>query len=271
MSVLQFVNKETPVHNLSPLTKIFILLSFFAISLYSYNLVVLLIIILGSLIIWIIADIPFRDFKMVAGVLAGMSFLFILFNGFFYFFGETPLFHLFGATFTLEGLVFGIAMTAKVGAVVTSIPVLTMTTPVSKLMVALAKLRLPYKFIFAFGTAIRFVPLVQETYVNIQDAQKLRAHDMDAMNVLNRVRKGLVPILIPLFLSLLRKAQDMDVAIESRAFGAPVERTYIESINLRLLDALFIGLTIVFCGGLFIASRHLGLEAGLAGIFELVR
>jgi energy-coupling factor transport system permease protein len=271
MSVLQFVNKDTLVHHLSPLTKIFILLSFFMISLYSYNLVVLLIIIMGSLIIWKIARIPLKDFKMVAAVLAGMSVLFIVFNGFFYYFGETVLFEFLGGSFTLEGLIFGIAMTAKVGAVISSIPVLTMTTPVSKLMAALAKLKLPYKFIFAFGTAMRFVPLVQETYINIQDAQKLRAHDLDEMNIINRIRKGLVPIVIPLFLSLLRRAQDMDIAIESRAFGAPVKRTYMESIDLQALDFVFIGMTILFCGSLFITSRQLGLEAGLAGIFELVK
>jgi energy-coupling factor transport system permease protein len=271
MSVLQFVNKDTLVHRLSPLTKIFMLVSFFVVSLYSYNLIVLLIIILAALIVWQLGKIPMSEFKMVATVLAGMSFLFIFFNGFFYYFGETPLFTLFKWTFTLEGLIFGIAMTVKVGSVVAAIPILTMTTPVSRFMAALAKLKLPYKFIFAFGTAMRFVPLVQETFGDIQDAQKLRAHDLDEMNLIDRVRKGLVPIVIPLFLSLLRKAQDMDVAIESRAFGAPVERTYMESIDLGFSDGVFILLTIVFCVGLIAGSEYLGLEAGLAGIQELVK
>jgi energy-coupling factor transporter transmembrane protein EcfT len=94
---------------------------------------------------------------------------------------------------------------------------------------------------------------------------------LDEMNLIDRVRKGLVPIVIPLFLSLLRKAQDMDVAIESRAFGAPVERTYMESIDLGFADGIFILLTIVFCVGLIAGSEYLGLEAGLAGIQELVK
>jgi energy-coupling factor transport system permease protein len=271
MSVLQFVNKDTVVHRLSPLTKIFILVSLFVVSLYSYNLVVLLIIILAALIVWQLARIPLKDFKMVAAVLAGMSFLFIFFNGFFYYFGETPLFNLFSWTFTLEGLIFGIAMTVKVGSVIAAIPILTMTTPVSRFMAALAKLKLPYKFIFAFGTAMRFVPLVQETLADIQDAQKLRAHDLDKMNIIQRIRHGMVPIVIPLFLSLLRKAQDMDVAIESRAFGAPVTRTYLESIEFRFSDVVFIIITLIFCVGLVVGSEILGLEAGLSGITELIK
>jgi energy-coupling factor transport system permease protein len=271
MSVLQFINKNTLIHRLSPLTKIFMLVSLFIISLYSYNLVILLIIIAGVMVVWGIARIPLRNLKMAGAVLAGMMVLFVFFNGFFYYFGVTPLFTLFKWTFTLEGLFFGIAMTAKVAAVILAIPILTMTTPVSRFMAALAKLKLPYKFIFAFGTAMRFVPLVQETYSDIQDAQKLRAHDLDEMNFVNRVRYGFVPIVIPLFLSLLRKTQDLDIAIESRAFGAPVQRTYLESIQLQANDILFILITLLFCVGLIVSSNIFGLEAGLSGIYEIIR
>lgn len=271
MSVLQFINKDTIVHRLSPLTKIFMLVNLLVVSLYSFNLVVLLIIIAGILLVWWIAQISLRDFKMTLAVLMGMSVLFVFFNGFFYYFGTTPLFTLFKWTFTVEGLVFGIAMTAKVAAVILAIPILTMTTPVSRFMAALAKLKLPYKFIFAFGTAMRFVPLVQETFSDIQDAQKLRAHDLDKMNIFNRVRYGFIPIVIPLFLSLLRKTEDMDVAIESRAFGASVQRTYLESITLEVIDYLFITATLIFCVALIVGSIKLGLEAGLAGIYEIIR
>ena len=270
MSVLQFINKETTIHRLSPLTKVFMLLSLFAISLYSYNLAVLMVIVVSVLTLWAIARIPLRNLKMAGAVLVGMMVLFVFFNGFFYYFGETPLFTLYKWTFTVEGLFFGFAMTAKVAAVILSIPILTMTTPVSKFMAALAKLKLPYKFIFAFGTAMRFVPLVQETYTAIQDAQKLRAHNLDEMNIINRIRHGFIPIVIPLFLSLLRKTQDMDIAIESRAFGAPIKRTYLESIQLQSVDILFITATLLFCSSLIVTSKILGLEAGLAGINELI-
>ncbi len=266
MSVLQFVNRRTLVHQLSPLTKLFVVACLWTVSLISVDLVVLSIVIAGCLLVWVLARIPLGGFKLVLSVVAGLGVLFVLFNGFFYFRGVTPLFHLFKWTFTLEGMLLGIAVTAKIASVVTAVPILTMTTPISRLMAALDAIKVPYKFNFAFGMAMRFVPLVQETFENIRDAQRLRAHDVDAMNLVDKIRKGYVPLIVPLFLSLLRKSQDMDVAIESRAFGAPVKRSNMQDISLHRWDWVFIVGVVVFCGGLLVGSLWLGLGAGLMGL-----
>ncbi len=268
MSILAFVNRDTPVHRLSPLTKLFMLACLWAVSLLSFNLIVLSLLIAGCLVVWALARIPISDFKTVLAVLGGMSFLLVLFNGFFYFRGATPLFQFLGATFTLEGLIFGVTVSVKVASVLAALPILTMTTPVSRLMAALATLRLPYKFVFAFGMALRFVPLVQETYNDIRDAQRLRAHDVEAMNPLDKVRRGYLPLIVPLFLSLLRRAQDMDVAVESRAFGAPVKRTCVEDVGLRAMDVVFVLSTLLFCGGLLAGALLLGWGGGLSGVLE---
>ncbi len=268
MNVLAFTNLDTPIHRLSPLTKLLMVACLWTVSMISFNLVVLLAVIGGCLVLWVLARIPLSGFKMVLTVLAGVSVLFILFNGFFYYQGETVLFQVLGLTFTLEGAIFGVAVSVKVASVVAAVPILTMTTPVSQLMAALAALKLPFKFIFAFGTAMRFVPLVQETYEAIRDAQVLRAHDVKQMKLFQKLTKGYLPIVVPLFLSLLRKSQDMDVAIESRAFGAPVKRTYLESVGLKALDGVFIVAILLFCGGLIFASITLGLEGGLTGVMQ---
>jgi energy-coupling factor transport system permease protein len=268
MNVLAFTNLDTPIHRLSPLTKLLMVACLWTVSLLSFNLIVLLIVIAGCLVLWVVARIPLGGFKVVLTVLTGMSVLFILFNGFFFFGGATPLFQIGRWTFTLEGAVFGVAVSVKVASVVAAVPILTMTTPVSSLMAALAALRLPYKFIFAFGTAMRFVPLVQETYNDIRDAQLLRAHDVKEMRLYERLTKGYLPIVVPLFLSLLRKSQDMDVAIESRAFGAPVKRTYVQRVGLHAMDVVLIVLILLFCGGLLVSSVLLGLEAGLTGVMQ---
>ena len=268
MNVLAFMNLDTPIHRLSPLTKLFMLACLWTVSLLSFNLVVLLAVIAGCLVLWVLARIPLSGFKTVLGVLAGVSVLFILFNGFFFFGGETVLFQIGRWAFTLEGAIFGLAVSVKVGSVVAAVPILTMTTPVSQLMAALATLKLPYKFIFALGTAMRFVPLVQETYEEIRDAQRLRAHDVAEMKLWHKVTRGYLPIIVPLFLTLLRKSQDMDVAIESRAFGAPVKRTYVESTGLQATDYLYLVAIILFCGGLLATATLLGLEGGLGGVMK---
>jgi len=239
-----------------------------SVSLLSFNLVVLSAVIACSSLIWVMGRIPVRGLKLPLAVLTGMSALFVVFNGFFYFSGVTPLFSLGELTFTLEGALFGLAVSVKMASVVAAVPILAVTTPVSQLMAALAMLRLPYKFIFALGTAMRFVPLVQETYADIRDAQRLRAHDVAKMKLFSKLTRGYLPVMVPLFLSLLRKSQDMDVAIESRAFGAPVKRTYVESVRLGPLDWLLGGTVFLLCVALIAGSVYFGLEGGLTGVLQ---
>jgi energy-coupling factor transport system permease protein len=129
------------------------------------------------------------------------------------------------------------------------IPLLTSTTTLPKLMAGFATIRLPYKFIFTFGVAMRLVPLVTSTYFDILASQRLRGHDLSEMNYFQKLVKGYVPLFIPLVLTMLRRTADMDVAMESRGFGAPVKRTYLEEIKPSKLDAIALGFAaIAFCG-----------------------
>jgi len=135
---------------------------------------------------------------------------------------------------------FGIAMSLKVIAIITCVPILTMTTPTSKLIVALSKLRVPYSLIFVLAIAMRFTPLIMMTYNEIIEAQKIRGHDIDKMNLISRLRKAYIPIVTPLFISVLRHADELQISIESRAFGAVKERTYIEEIKIGAADVFAI-------------------------------
>ncbi len=74
---------------------------------------------------------------------------------------------------------------------------------------------------------------------------------------------------IPLLLSLLHKSQSLDIAIESRAFGAPGRRTYIDEIRPGTADWLVMAIATLYCGGLFVASIVNGWGAGLVGIVKL--
>jgi hypothetical protein len=73
------------------------------------------------------------------------------------------------------------------------------------------------------------------------------------------------PIFIPLLLSLLRKTNDMDIAIESRAFGAPVKRSYLDDVRLQRRDYLAILIVLAFGVGLMWLSSYMGWGAGVTG------
>lgn len=233
---LRHARGETVIHRLNPLTKILIVLLFWLISLGQFNPVVLIAMIAVALVLWWVARIPLRSFVRLLAVLSVVFLVLTIINGFMFYNGRTVLFTVGPLRFTLEGFLFGITISLKILSVVTFIPVLTFTTPMPRLMAAMARLRLPYKFIFTFGVAMRFTPLVAETYRDIVASQRLRAYDLREMPVVQRVFRGYVPIFIPLILTLLRRAADLDIAIESRAFGAPVARTYLEELRFHLAD-----------------------------------
>jgi energy-coupling factor transport system permease protein len=132
-----------------------------------------------------------------------------------------------------------------------------MTTPTSGIMTAMSKLRIPHTATFMFVSALSFTTLLFEMWGSIVDAQKLRAFDIDSMNVIKRAFKAYIPILTPLILLLFRKANDFQIAMETKGFGAPIKPTEIEVLTARPADyawlaffiAVFVTCTVLKFGG----------------------
>jgi energy-coupling factor transport system permease protein len=247
---LRHARESSPIHALNPITKLLVVLIFWLISLGSFNPVVLIGLIAAALAIWRVARIPLRGFVHLLVALSIIFAVLTLINGFMFYNGRTEIFRVGSQKFTVEGVWFGVTISLKILSVVTFIPVLTFTTSMPRLMAALARLRLPYKFIFTFGVAMRFTPLVAQTFRDIVASQRLRAYDLRAMALPKRIVRGYIPIFLPLILTLLRRASDLDVAIESRAFGAPVRRTYLEELTFGPLDYAFIVVSLAVLVGM---------------------
>ena len=194
LGFMEYELKDTVVHNMNPITKLMLLAVILLGSILLRDIFSLSILVIFGLIWWAFARISPKKLKVLITAILGLVVLFTVAQGFFYFRGKTPLFYFFGYPFTLEGFVFGIAMSLKVVAIIICVPILTMTTPTSKLIVALSKLRVPYSLIFVLATAMRFTPLIMMTYNEIIEAQKIRGHDIDKMNLISRLRKAYIPI-----------------------------------------------------------------------------
>jgi len=246
MLALRIAQLDSPINRLNPLTKLILVLIYWGTALLTFDIRVLAFLCLISICIYPFSRIPFfRVMKRPLFVMFIIFMIFITVNGFMFYGGETPLFYLHKWPFYLEGLLFGIAVSMKVLSVLLVIPLLTMTTPLPKFMAALSKLKLPYKFVFALGMAMRLVPLATATYFDILAAQRLRGHDLSSMNYIKRLVSGYVPLFIPLVLTMMRRASDMDIAIESRGFGAPVQRTNVEDLSFRRNDYMAIALALI--------------------------
>lgn len=262
MEAQKLARLSSPIHRLNPLVKLFTVALYWVIGLITLNPLVHGTLAIVSMAIYPIARLSLKTIRILLLILTPIFILFIIVNGFLYDVGgsqiygiggsqKTVLFHLFKWPFSLEGVFFGASVDLKILSIVLMIPLLTMTTTLPKFMAALAKLRLPYKFIFTFGVAMRLVPLVTSTYFDIMASQRLRGHDLSEMNYFKRIVKGYVPLFIPLVLTMLRRTSDMDIAIESRGFGAPIERTYLEDISPRGSDFVILGIVILFFGAIF--------------------
>jgi energy-coupling factor transport system permease protein len=247
----EYFKADTFIHKLSPLSKALYLLLTTALALlcnFIEDVVVMVVWLIIGLIFLYRAKISVKSFSFALKIMSAV-FLFIIITQGFMYRDHTPLFiigHLkiWGGAdigvFTLEGLLFGISVVIRILMIIVAVPILTMTTSPAKLIALTQKLKIPYKYAFMVLSAIRFTPVVYESWERISDAQKLRALDIDSMNIINKARKAYIPIITPLVLSLFRNALDLEVAIQSRGFGAPAKRTSIEEVKLTRNDYIFI-------------------------------
>ena len=142
---------------------------------------------------------------------------------------------------------------------------LTYTTSPIALTDALESLLSPLKLIkvpvhelsMMMCIALRFIPTLIEETDKIISAQKARGADFETGSLIRRA-KALIPILVPLFVSAFRRADELATAMECRCYHGGKGRTRLKVLRFQPRDylALFVG---VFLVGAVIALRHFGL------------
>lgn len=272
----KYVEKDTLMHRLHPITKALLLLAALLLALiftYDYSIISLLIVLAFELILWKIGGIEFWRVALVIKVLMGIFLFFIFVQGFLYRGGVTPLFAIGHfklwekdiGVFTLEGLLYGLFISAKILVVVIAAIIFVMTTSIIKMSALAHSLRLPYSFSFTLLAGLRFAPLIFKSFSDIKDAQKLRAFDIDRMNIIVRAFKAYVPILTPLILNLLRRGMELQISIESRGYGATRNPTQLEELSLKPSDLVMLAIVIaVFSISIFV---NYTIAPGLYGSF----
>lgn len=252
----KYVEKNTLMHRLHPITKALLLLAALLLALiftYDYSVIPLLLVLGFELILWRIGGIEFWRVALVIKVLMGIFLFFILVQGFLYRGGVTPLFAIGHfklwekdiGEFTLEGLLYGLFISTKILVVVIAAIIFVMTTSITKMSALAHSLRLPYSFSFTLLAGLRFAPLIFKSFSDIKDAQKLRAFDIDRMNMIVRAFKAYVPILTPLILNLLRRGMELQISIESRGYGATKNPTQLEELSIRPQDIVMLTVVIL--------------------------
>ena len=166
---------------------------------------------------------------------------------------------------TFEGIRSAIAMVLRIVMLIMGTFLMTYTTsPISltdgleHLLSPLKKLKMPiHELSMMMSIALRFIPTLIEETDKIMSAQKARGADFESGNVFQRA-KALVPILVPLFISAFRRADELATAMECRCYHGGEGRTALHVLRYQTADYLaLVGFTLLAAG--IIMLKHLGL------------
>jgi energy-coupling factor transport system permease protein len=180
----------------------------------------------------------------------------------------TTLVHFWIFTITNEGLIQAIRMAIRLMYLIIGSSIMTLTTTPNQLTDAMENLFLPLKYIHVpvheiammMSIALRFIPILMEETDKIMKAQIARGADFESGNFISRI-KSMVPLLVPLFVSAFRRANDLAMAMEARCYHGGDSRTQMKPLRFRkrdgiafLIIALFLAASILFCifGGFWI-------------------
>ena len=157
--------------------------------------------------------------------------------------GDTPLFSVWRFTVTLEGVYFAIKMCLRIMLLIIGSSLLTLTTTpikltdgIESLLKPFAKIGVPAHDIAMMMTiALRFIPTLLDETDKVIKAQQARGADFDTGNLASKA-KALVPILVPLFISAFRRADELAMAMEARCYNGGNKRTRMNVMRITSID-----------------------------------
>jgi energy-coupling factor transport system permease protein len=238
----QYFPGNSAIHRLDPRTKLVLLVAyivalFLAVSWISYG-VMLAFLLISIAISRVPAKAFLKGMKPLIFILVFTGILNLLYTG-----GETVLVQFWVITITLEGIIRAFFMVARILMLIAGTFLLTYTTsPIAltdgleSLLSPLKKIKIPvHELSMMMCIALRFIPTLIEETDKIMSAQKARGADFESGKLMERV-KALVPILVPLFISAFRRADELATAMECRCYQGGDGRTKMKILRMHGCD-----------------------------------
>lgn len=253
----QFFPGDSALHRLDPRTKI-LLTIVFIVSVFLVNTPLGFLILLASVISLILASgismkVILKGIKPIIFVLIFTAIINVFLTK-----GESePLVDFLFIKIYKEGIFRAIFMSLRVILLIvgTSVMLTYTTSPISltdgieSLLSPLKKIGVPvHVFAMMMTIALRFIPTLIEETEKIMNAQKSRGADFSSGSIVKRA-KALIPIIIPLFVSSFKRADELAVAMECRCYRGDKNRTKLVKLTYRKLDVLWF-----IIGTLFLAA-----------------
>lgn len=259
----QYYPAESPVHAMDPRAKIaiaaiFMVILFFGNNFYAFAL-------MGAF-----AFVAATMSKVPAGLLLRglrpIVFIMLFTLVFHLFLTPGPVMFKVGpVTATWSGLVQGLFVGVRLVILIMFTSLLTLTTSPIELTDGLEDLLKPFtrlgvpahELAMMMTIALRFIPTLLEEAERIMKAQMARGADFESGNMVKRA-KSLVPLLVPLFVSAFRRADDLAMAMEARCYRGGEGRTRMRQFRLHLRDYLAFALVLVVSAGVIFLRVRIG-------------
>ena len=244
---------DTPIHNLSGLTKLLGFLILTGAVMFSYDLRVILCVMVFSFIVLRISKITFSQIKIMViyvlvflAVNALLTFVFAPGYGTEVYGTRHVILELFGKyDVTTETLFFIITKFAKYASVIPLGMIFLLTTDPSELASSLNAIGVHYKIAFAFSLTLRYFPDIQRDYRDISQAQQARGLEMsNKAKIWDRFKRAL-SIILPLILSTLDRIETITNAMDLRGFGKYKKRTWYSRRKLNRGDVTALVISVV--------------------------
>ena len=244
----QYIPGDSLIHRLDPRTKLissiwFIMLIFLATGFPSYALLAIIVLIAAF-----VSEVPIsyyiKGLKPLTFLILITVSLQLIFSQ-----GEHIIFELGWLQITMEGLVNAIKIIIRFILIIFMSTILTLTTTpleiadgIESLLGPLKRFKVPVQEIaLVLSIALRFVPTLMEETETIMNAQKSRGVEFSSGNLIERMKK-VIPLLIPLFISSIDRADQLATAMTARGYRGGDHRTKLRELNWNQRDYLVFGL-----------------------------
>ena len=249
------------VHRFDPRLKLVLTIAYIVLLFAASNPLGLTLSILFLGVMYKVAKIPVKMIgKSLKPILPIVLFTAVL-NLFFVSGEGDPLVHFWFLTIYAEGVRYAVLMAVRVMALIAGTSLLTYTTSpivltdaIEQLLKPLGKLHFPvHELAMMMSIALRIIPTLIEETDKIMNAQKARGAQLDTGKMTDRV-KALVPVLIPLFISAFRRADELAMAMECRCYRGGTGRTRLKVLRCEKQDYIDLAVCIA-CFAVILASR----------------
>ena len=260
ITIGQYFPGKSFVHRLDPRVKILLTVLYIVMLFAALGFLGLGVGMIYLLIAFLISGIPIKMMlKSIRPILPIIIFTGLL--NLFFVDGGTLLFSWWIFNVTTEGVRTMVFMAVRIVFLICGTSLLTDTTSpitltdaIERLLSPLKKIKFPaHEIAMMMTIALRFIPTLIEEADKIMSAQKARGADLETGSVLQRA-KALIPILIPLFVSAFRRAEDLALAMECRCYHGGEGRTRMRQLKTTTHDWVALVVTSIFMAGIFVLN-----------------